>query len=127
MLKTVEHFAFNKGWITKKQFLADLGVATWENPRPGTRLNVRLMRYTRSGLLQRRRTKQRYEYEYRLSPKGLDRYIYLLTSRGLLDAVHARTNNEKESMLTRIRLCRLLLLERREALRRELGTEPSLP
>ena len=86
---------------------------------PGTRLNVRLLRYARSGLLQRRRTEQRYEYEYTLSPKGLDRYVYLPTSRGLLDPVNARTANEKEMMLNRIRLCRLLLLERRETLRRE--------
>jgi len=119
MLNTLEHFAFTHSWITKKQFLADLGVATWENPMPGTRLNVRLLRYARSGLLQRRRTEQRYEYEYTLSPKGLDRYVYLPTSRGLLDPVNARTANEKEMMLNRIRLCRLLLLERRETLRRE--------
>jgi hypothetical protein len=120
MLGTLEYFAYAGGWRTKKQFLEDFGVASWENPTPGTRVNVRLLRYTRAGLLERRRTRKktrkRYEYEYMLSPKGLDRYIFKLKSRGLLNPTNAKTVDQKEMMLNRIAVVRLLLEKRKEEL-----------
>jgi hypothetical protein len=100
--------------------LEDLVVASWENPTPGTRVNVRLLRYTRAGLLERRRTRKRtrkrYEYEYMLLPKGLDRYIFKLKSRGLLNPTNAKTVDQKEMMLNRIAVVRLLLEKRKEEL-----------
>jgi len=101
MLNTLEYYAFVDGWSTKKQFLEDPIVAGWENPLPGTRANVRFLRYTRAGLLSRRRTEAKYEFEYKLTPKGLDRYEWLLKSRGLLNPADALNDDEKERMLVR--------------------------
>ena len=123
MLGTLEYFAYAGGWRTKKQFLEDLEVASWENPTPGTRVNVRLLRYTRAGLLERRKKKKKYEYEYRLSSKGLDRYIFMLKSRGLLNPTNAKTAEQKEMMLNRIAVVRLLLEKRKEELLLKLGSK----
>jgi hypothetical protein len=108
MLQTLEHFAFTSGWSTKKQFLEDPTVAAWENPTSGTRVNVRFLRYTRAGLLQRRRTGGRYEYEYRLSSKGVDRYVFMLKSGHLLDPAFAKTPEDRDRMLNRLAVTKLL-------------------
>jgi len=121
MLNTLEHFAFTNEWNTKKQFLEDPVVAGWENPEPGTRVNVRLMRYTRAGLLQRRRSGGKYEYEYRLSPKGLNRYVFMLKSRGLLDPSNAKTPEDKETMLNRIAVVKMLLAREVDRLKSKLS------
>lgn len=121
MLNTLEHFAHTTRWHTKKQFLRDPMVADWEIPTPGKRVNVRLLRYTRAGLLSRRRREGRYEYEYRLSPKGEDRYIYILKSGGLLDPGNAKTPEEKELMLNRIAVAKLLRMRQRRRLEPELA------
>jgi hypothetical protein len=108
LLRTLEHFAFSGKWETKKQFLKDQAVTAWENPAPGTRINVRLMRYSRNGLLLRRRTNARYEYEYRLAPKGFRRYVYLLNMKGLLNPGAVKDSDDKGRMLNRIMLIKLL-------------------
>jgi hypothetical protein len=120
MMKTLEHFAFTRKWHTKEQFLRDPAVAEWENPTPGTRINVRLLRYTRAGLLSRRRNKLKHQYEYRLSPKGEDRYIYMLKDRGLLDPANAKSALEKETMLTRLAAVKLFRNLRKADLESEL-------
>lgn len=120
MIKTLEHFAFTRKWHTKEQFLADPAVAEWENPTPGTRVNVRLLRYTRAGLLNRRRNEGRYEYEYRLSPKGVDRYIYMLKDRGLLNPANVKSALERETMLLRLAVVKLLRNQRKVDLESEL-------
>ena len=121
MLNTLEHFAHTLQWHTKKQFLRDPMVTDWENPTPGKRVNVRLLRYARAGLLSRRKREGRYEYEYRLSPKGEDRYIYMLKSRGLLNPNNAKTPEEKETVLNRIKLAKLLRMRQRRRLESELA------
>lgn len=121
MLNTLEHFAHTTRWHTKKQFLKDPKVADWKSPAPGKRVNVRLLRYTRAGLLSRRRREGRYEYEYRLSPKGVDRYIYMLKDRGPLDPGKAETPEEKETMLNRLAVARLLRMRQRRRLKPELA------
>jgi hypothetical protein len=123
MLNTLEHFAFANDWNTKKQFLEDPAVAVWENLQPGTRVNVRLMRYTRAGFLHRRRTGGRYEYEYRLSPKGLNRYVFMLKSRGLLDPANAKTPDDKERILNRLATVKLLLAQEKVRLISKLSPE----
>lgn len=120
MIKTLEHFAFTREWHTKEQFLEDPTVAEWENPTPGTRVNVRLLRYTRAGLLSRRRNERKYQYEYRLSPKGEDRYIYMLKDRGLLNPANAKSMLEKETMLIRLAAVKLLRNLRKADLESEL-------
>ncbi|MGD0319343.1 MAG: hypothetical protein ABSB56_06595 [Nitrososphaerales archaeon] len=115
-LRTLEHFAYASTWHTRKQFLKDPVVAEWENLTPGKRTNVRLLRYYRAGLLNRRRKEGRYEYEYRLSPKGEDRYIYMLKSRGLLDPTKAKNPDEKELALNRLAVVKLLLMRQRRRL-----------
>lgn len=116
MLNTLEYFALTNSWSTKKMFLEDPAVASWENPLPGTRINVRLMRYTRAGLLHRRRTKGRYEYEYKLAPKGLDRFVFVLKDRGLLDPAKAKDPEDREKMLNRLAIVKLLLREEKARL-----------
>lgn len=122
MLQTLEHFAFTSGWSTKKQFLEDPVVASWENPTAGTRVNVRLLRYTRSGFLQRRRTGGRYEYEYRLSSKGVDRYIFMLKSRHLLDSAYAKTPEDRDLMLNRLAVAKLLRKQQKIELERRIAS-----
>jgi len=116
MLNTLEYFAVAGSWRTKKQFLGDPVVATWENPMSGTRVNVRLLRYTRAGLLQRRRTVKWYEYEYWLTFKGVDRYVFMLKRRGLLEPANAKTEDEKEMMLNRLAAVKLLRMKQKSEL-----------
>ena len=70
--------------------------------------------------MNRRRSERRYQYEYRLSPKGEDRYIFMLKDRGLLDPANAKSELEKETMLTRLAVVKLLRNQRRADLESEL-------
>lgn len=70
-------------------------------------LRVRLLRYSRHGLLRRKR--ERGEYHYEITKFGENRLIYLWERAGLLDPAKADSDGAREEMKVRLELVRSIL------------------
>ncbi|HYB75714.1 MAG TPA: hypothetical protein VEC08_02025 [Nitrososphaerales archaeon] len=109
-IRTLEFFVMNQGWHTPERFQREVALGKWEDLYPLSRaVEMRFLRYTRSDLLERRKTGRRYEYT--ITRKGEQRWIYLLKKRGLLDPERAKTLQEKNLVSTRREVV-LALLEK---------------
>jgi hypothetical protein len=66
-------------------------------------IEVRLLQYYRAGLLRRRREKRAYLYS--ITTEGEARLMYLWERLGYLDPVKARSDDEKELVKQRVKVC----------------------
>ena len=99
-VSTLEFFVFNEGWHTAEELRSEILLEKWPALFPFSKaISIRFLRYTRSGLLERRR--KGHHYGYAITMKGERRWIYLLRSRGLLDPQRAGTLEEKNLVSTR--------------------------
>ena len=111
-LRTLESFVLGEPWQTCKSFLDDVTSEKLESLFPHTAtVQMRFIRYTRAGLLERRRVGK--EYEYGITVKGEKRWIFLAGKMGLLDPDKGNTPLEK-SMAERRRSAAIGLLEKRK-------------
>ena len=111
--RTLEFFVFNEGWHTAERIRREPGLDTWEDIYPDTRaVSIRLLRYTRAGLLQRREIRPHW-YEYTITMEGERRWMFLAKKFGLLDPEKAKTVAERKEALER-REEKVELLEKHE-------------
>lgn len=73
-MDTLEYFAYHPGWHASKQVEKDLMLGRLKMPEQSRAIQMRLLRYSRQGLLARRRVER--GYEYRLTTKGENRLFY---------------------------------------------------
>jgi len=95
--RVLEYFIENPGWHTTKGFASDsFNAAGWESSVPWTKaIAMRLLRYQSQGLLERRRTAGKHEYEYSVTPRGEERWIYLANAEGLLYPTQTKSSADK--------------------------------
>lgn len=118
-LRTLEFFVFNEGWHTAEELRGDVVLGKWEPLFPRSMaVQIRFLRYTRSGLLERKR--RGHHYEYAITMKGERRWIYLLRSRGLLEPERAETLEEKNLVSTRREAVESILEKHKENLEEKL-------
>jgi hypothetical protein len=99
-LKSLEFFVFNEGWHTAEELREKVLFEKWQPIFPLSKaIPTRFLRYTRSGLLERRR--RGHHYEYAITMKGEKRWIYFLRRRGLLEPEKAKTLEERNLVSTR--------------------------
>jgi hypothetical protein len=81
-------------------------------------LRVRLLRYSRQGLLLRKR--ERREYHYEITKFGENRLIHLWERAGLLDPAKADSEVAREEMKVRLELVRSILKAQEKQLTEEI-------
>jgi uncharacterized protein YwgA len=93
-LRTLEFFVMNEGWHTPEGFRSEVALDKWEDIFPYSKaVQMRFLRYTRLGLLERRKVGRKYEYE--ITVRGERRWIHMLRGQGLLEPEKAKTLEEK--------------------------------
>jgi hypothetical protein len=122
-LRTLEFFVLNESWHTPERFRREVALDKWEDMFPlSNAVEMRFLRYTRLGLLKRRRVGR--QYEYAITTVGERRWIYMLKKRGLLEPEKAKTLGEKNlATMRREKVLELLkrhLANGEERLRRSL-------
>lgn len=123
-LRTLEFFVLNEGWHTPERFRREVALNKWEDMFPRTlAVQMRFLRYTRLGLLARRRVGR--HYEYAITMNGERRWVHMLKTRGLLEPEKAKTLQEKNMVSIRREKVHELLekheLKLEEKLRRSLA------
>ncbi len=107
-MATLAYFAVTPGWHSQAQVKNDQLASDLERLFPRMKsVSMRLLRYTKQGLLMRRRGKR--GYEYAITMRGEERLLHLWRSKGLLDPDEAKTEDERKVVSTRLRLERVLL------------------
>lgn len=107
-MKTLAYFAVTPGWHSVKQFLNDPLASEGESLVLGTRsVPMRLFRYTRQGLLRRRRGRRGYEYE--IAMRGEERLLHLWRKNGLLDPQKGKIESERNALEVRLKVENVLL------------------
>jgi hypothetical protein len=93
-MQTLEYFATFPGWHTADELLRDPEVGGVYSADPATRaVQMRLMRYTDMGLLERKWDSGKYEYA--ITSKGEDRLFFLWEKHGYLDTKKQQLSNEE--------------------------------
>jgi hypothetical protein len=93
-LRTLEFFVLNEGWHTPEGFRSDASLDKWEDIFPYSKaVQMRFLRYTRLGLLERKKVSRNYEYE--ITMRGEQRWIHMSRRRGLLEPEKAKNLEEK--------------------------------
>ena len=111
--RTLEFFVFNEGWHTAERVRREPGFDTWEDIFPDSKaVPMRLLRYTRMGLLQRREISW-HCYEYAITMEGERRWMFLAKKLGFLDSEKAKTVAGRNEALER-REEKIELLEKHE-------------
>jgi hypothetical protein len=81
---TLEYFAYIHGWHSPQELEEDPVLAGSQSPDKSRAIQMRLLRYSRQGLLSRRRAPRGYEYE--ITMKGEDRLFHLWEKLGDIKA-----------------------------------------
>jgi len=84
-------------------------------------LMVRLLRYSRQGLLRRKREGGQYRYE--ITRRGEKRMIYLWERSGLLDPANVDSDAAREEMKLRLELVKSILKMQERKLKEEIELE----
>jgi hypothetical protein len=108
---TLEYFAYSHGWHTPQELEEDPLLAGPQSPNKSRAIQMRLLRYSRQGLLSRRRAPRGYEYE--ITMKGEDRLFYLWDMFGDSNANRELTPEETERM-TKVLNLKLSILDARK-------------
>ncbi len=112
-LRTLEFFTIYGKWIRPPELIEDPLAGEKQTLPPKVKsVSVRLLRYFRQGLLERRRVGD--GYEYRITYKGEKRLLYLWRSKGYLDEGRAGTDVEKAETRYRLELSIEILRKHRE-------------
>lgn len=107
-LQTLEYFVVTPGWHSAEEVRNDSLASGWEGAAPESRsVKMRLMRYSRMGLLAKMKKGRR--FDYRVTTRGQERLLHLWRARGLLDPHRVNTNLEREEILTRLEVERIVL------------------
>ena len=107
-METLEYFHSHPGGHSATDMLEDPVIgAKPTNDGGNTALRIRLMRYTRQGLL--KRIWDMGEYRYDISEIGEKRLIHLWEHQGLLNPEGAHTLKEIDSAITRLEDVRSIL------------------
>jgi hypothetical protein len=113
-MDTLEYFVGFPGWHGPAE-LKDNPVLADSLLLKGSRaIQMRLLRYSKQGLLSRRRAPR--GYEYMITMKGEDRLFYLWNKFGITDACRKLTSEESESMRELLNLKLAILKSRKNAL-----------
>jgi len=111
-LQTLEYFVLTPGWHSAEEVQNDSLASRWEGAAPESRsVKMRLLRYSRMGLLAKTKVGRRWEYS--VTTKGEERLLHLWRAGGLLDPHKANTNLDREEIATRLEV-ELILLDRHE-------------
>ena len=114
---TLEYFAYNQGWHSPRDLEegGDPRLSSIRSPEESKAIQMRLLRYSRQGLLSRRRRNR--GYEYAISMKGEDRLFYLCDKLGETSTKKGGLPpEEKEKMTNRLNLKLSILEARKRAL-----------
>lgn len=107
-MATLAYFAVTPGWHPQAQVKNDRLASDLERLIPRSKsVPMRLLRYTKQGLLMRRRGRR--GYEYTITRRGEEWLLHLWRSKGLLDPDKAETEDEMKAVYIRLRLERVLL------------------
>jgi hypothetical protein len=120
-LETLEFFAYSAGWHRPAELRQDILAPKGDLLVQGTRrVEVRLLRYTRMGLLERRRASESHAgtrgYEYRLTLKGEKRLLYIWKDMGFLNQDKAKSLEDLKIIQIRLDLKDLILKKHLEKL-----------
>jgi hypothetical protein len=108
--QTLEYFLLNPGWHRTVEIRRDSYLTDIVSPEESRAIQMRLVRYTRQGLLERR--KRTNGFEYQISMKGEDRLFYLWDKFG---ETRVDSNLTEQERLTSEKLndLKLTVLKRR--------------
>lgn len=107
-LQTLEYFVVTPGWHSAEEVQNDSLASRWEGAAPESRsVKMRLLRYSRMGLLAKTKVGRR--WKYRVTTRGEERLLHLWRAGGLLDPHRASTSLEREEVATRLQVERVVL------------------
>jgi hypothetical protein len=116
-LQTLEYFVLTPGWHSAEEVRNDSLASGWESAAPESRsVKMRLLRYSRMGLLAKMKVGRKWEYS--VTTRGEERLLHLWRAGGLLDPHKTNTNLEREEIATRLEVEQIVLDREERELRR---------
>lgn len=101
--QTLSYFSTYEGWYSAKELLKHPRLGRYLSKVPDDRaIQMRLLRYSKLGILERRKVSR--EYQYRITTAGEKRMLYLWEKLGYLDPSRANTDLQKKLMRLRLEI-----------------------
>ncbi len=100
--RSLEFFALDTSWHSAREFCSSPIANEFLGLEALKTVEMRLLRYSRAGLVKRRRRKRGYEYS--ISLLGEERLVYLWERLGYLNPSTATGAGDKEVMRSRLKI-----------------------